>query len=43
MQIELLYAFIFEIALDFADYIIKSEGIINAFDIIKIIYLSIAD
>ena len=43
VQIELLYALILEMAFDFADYIVKSEGIINAFDIIKVIRLSIAD
>ena len=43
VQIELLYAFIFEMAFDFADYIVKSKGIANAFNIIKVVSLSIAD
>ena len=43
MQIELLHALIFEIALNFADYIVKSEGIANTFNIIKVLSLYIAD
>ena len=43
MQIELLYTLIFEIAFNFTDYIIKSEGIANTFNIIKVKGLSIAN
>lgn len=43
VQIELLCALIFEMALNFTDYIIKSEGIADAFDIVKVVGLSIAN
>ena len=43
MQIELFRALIFEITFNFADYIVKREGIANTFNIIKVIGLSIAN
>ena len=43
VQIELFYALILEMALNFADYIVKSKGITNIFNIIKVVGLSIAN
>ena len=43
VQIELLYALIFEIAFNFIYYIVESKGIANTFNIIKVIGLSIAN
>ena len=39
----MLYALIFEMAFNFTDHIIKSKGITNTFNIIKVKGLSIAD